>query len=527
MLNEDRALYFGGYQNQPTRSHVFKYMSGWCPYYALAMHDLYGYAIVSNGAHFANKIDDDHFIDIRGIAPLEQFLDNLSGKFEVFTRDELIDEIQTGRFKCGYFLEKDLTVAKNIIKKYKPILTITESILVSEPSGRGISKFWEDCTEELDRLVSEYRHSGDRPRRWRVVPANLIKMVWRDSAKLGFVRSNRAITTIANLFYQNIVALQVNNEIAEHDMQSKEEVLADYDFEDSDEMELFVDWAIECSTGWRISDYGIKPLTKYAAMLADEPSDEDKLQICDAILNVVHPRSDLASWFVEGGSATMSEIADQGLTESDELPAPMASLAQFLSDPRPVHQLYRNGDVLTYKGDIGEVSSSNERSVSLRMKDGTTRIVRRNDPDLDVAPYKLWESTDGTPYGYWISPTGESYPVGHEQHDSVIYEIENISYGDAIYQGWIRVVSPRPTLGKWHVEAGAGTETPRAAISALRSVMDERGAFMDVHNLNVSDADEVLVSYQTENSKQTIAILNAYRQGFLFGTGDYIRFQTS
>lgn len=404
---------------------------------------------------------------------------------------------------------------------------LTESILLSQPH-RGYSTFHADCTEELDRLTAEYRSSNGRPRRWRVVSARLITMVWRDSAKLGFVRSSRAISSIADLFYKNIVALQVNNEIAEHDTMSKEEVLADYDFKDSEEMEEFVDWAIECETGWRISDYGIKHLIRYAAMLAEHPTDEEKLQICDAILNVVHPRSDLASWFVEGGSSTMDAISNQSLNENDELPGPLASLAQFLSDPRPIEDLYQTGDVLTYKGDLGEVTSHNERSVSLRMKDGSVRIVRRNDPDLEVAHHSLWrtmnESVGQRPYGYWVSPDGEAYPVEREQHDAAIYEIENISYGDAIYTGWARVVCPKST-GKWHIEVGGERSLPRATIAALRSMMDEKGAYIDVHNLSSSDPDNVLVSYMTQSPEQSIALLNAYRRGVLFTDERFIRFQ--
>lgn len=394
---------------------------------------------------------------------------------------------------------------------------ITESILMTEPSTRGYSKFHEDCYDELDRLVSEYRNSHGKPRKWRVVPANLIKMVWRDSAKLGFVRSSKAISTIAKLFYGNIVALQVNNEIAEHDTMSKEEVLADYDFENEEDMVEFIDWAIECETGWRISDYGIRHLIKYAAMLADEPNDDDKLQICDAILNVVHPRSDLASWFVEGGSWTMSEISNQDLTEGDdELPSAISSLTQFLSDPRPIEDLYQTGDVLTYKGDLGEVTAHNERSVSLRMKDGSVRIVSRYDPDLEVAHHSLWRTMTESAekiYGYWISPMGEAHEVGYEQHDEAIYEIENCSYGDAIHTGWIRVVAPSSPSKKWHIEASRSIT--REAISALRAITDDRGAYIDAHIPEIADPDDMMLSFMTSTSAQTFLLLNALRRGII------------
>lgn len=122
-------------------------------------------------------------------------------------------------------------------------------------------------------------------------------------------------------------------------------------------------------------------------------------------------------------------------------------------------------------------------------------------------------------YGSWISPTGDVHHVGYEEHEEAIYEIENISYGDAIHYGWIRVVNP--TLTRWHIETG--DELTRKAISALRSEMDQRGAYIDLHD---PDHEDGMRSYETDSAKQTIAILNAYirERERLFGTDDFSRF---
>ena len=36
---------------------------------------------------------------------------------------------------------------------------------------------------------------------------------------------------------------------------------------------------------------------------------EEKIVIIDQILNVAHQRSDLASWFIEGGSYSLSKLS--------------------------------------------------------------------------------------------------------------------------------------------------------------------------------------------------------------------------
>lgn len=63
--------------------------------------------------------------------------------------------------------------------------------------------------------------------------------------------------------------------------------------------------------GYILSDYGLEPLEKYIVQLfkIDENNHNAKLVLIDKMLNVVHQRSDLASWFVEGGSSTLSKLS--------------------------------------------------------------------------------------------------------------------------------------------------------------------------------------------------------------------------
>jgi hypothetical protein len=58
-----------------------------------------------------------------------------------------------------------------------------------------------------------------------------------------------------------------------------------------------------------LSDYGTDPLVKLAHQLAREDDTDKKVVIIDKMLNVAHQSSDLAAWFIEGGSSALSDIS--------------------------------------------------------------------------------------------------------------------------------------------------------------------------------------------------------------------------
>ena len=66
-----------------------------------------------------------------------------------------------------------------------------------------------------------------------------------------------------------------------------------------------------------ISDYGMQPLLTLVGELRRETKPEDKLVTIDKMLNVVHPRSDMASWFIEGGSNSLSKLSGYQNTGED------------------------------------------------------------------------------------------------------------------------------------------------------------------------------------------------------------------
>jgi len=65
-----------------------------------------------------------------------------------------------------------------------------------------------------------------------------------------------------------------------------------------------------------ISDYGLEPLRELAGEIAQQQNTKDILVTINKILDITHPRSDLAELFVIGGSSSLDFIA--GFHKEDE-----------------------------------------------------------------------------------------------------------------------------------------------------------------------------------------------------------------
>lgn len=187
----------------------------------------------------------------------------------------------------------------NVLRRY---------IRIVEGASDGGAIFYEFVHEVASKMTAEYR-SGVPHQPWRVVPAQRLITIWKNAARDGFVRDEKGLDEIAQQMVENVARLFLNNEVSEHGTISTAQAIETY-FDGSwiDDHEAFVEWAIETPTGWRISDYGIGPLCRLAFELLENPPAEEKLVLIDRMLNVTHQRSDLASWFVEGGTATLDRL---------------------------------------------------------------------------------------------------------------------------------------------------------------------------------------------------------------------------
>jgi hypothetical protein len=66
-----------------------------------------------------------------------------------------------------------------------------------------------------------------------------------------------------------------------------------------------------------ISDYGLKPLVSLSYQLSSTQDSKQKITIIDKMLNIVHQRSDMASWFVQGGSRALSDLSGYEIPDEE------------------------------------------------------------------------------------------------------------------------------------------------------------------------------------------------------------------
>lgn len=67
-----------------------------------------------------------------------------------------------------------------------------------------------------------------------------------------------------------------------------------------------------------ITDYGLPAIIQLAGKLYVEQNPDKKVVLIDSILNVVHQRSDMASWFVQGGSSALSQLSGYEIPDEEK-----------------------------------------------------------------------------------------------------------------------------------------------------------------------------------------------------------------
>ena len=66
-----------------------------------------------------------------------------------------------------------------------------------------------------------------------------------------------------------------------------------------------------------ITDYGLTPIMTQASKLYIEDNPIQKVVLIDSILNIAHQRSDLASWFIQGGSRALSDLSGYEIPDEE------------------------------------------------------------------------------------------------------------------------------------------------------------------------------------------------------------------
>lgn len=173
-----------------------------------------------------------------------------------------------------------------------------------------------DLYEKLDDVKRDIltgfftdREKGIKSQPWQLVPFARLKKIWEDYMNYGHVRDVRGLEMIDDIIQDNILKLYANTELVGHSQADPKYDFEEYNYQPED-MEDFYNY-IDKYTDYGFNDFGGKRLglTTLLVHLRKARTPEEKLLITDQILNVVHWTSDLAAWFVEGGSSALSQLS--------------------------------------------------------------------------------------------------------------------------------------------------------------------------------------------------------------------------
>jgi hypothetical protein len=175
------------------------------------------------------------------------------------------------------------------------------------------------ANEFLDRYAA-----GEREFRisWPRIRKAPIKRIWLTFGKIGFLhaRQEALLEGIADRTLTLIARLYACTEICGHTPRCGRESLEDetQDRFTDESWEHMLMYSLEDERGnWYLSDFAWPKLEPLYDKLFRAKTPDQQLYLVDQVLNVVHQRSDLASYFIEGGSKTLREIFSQGGYTSD------------------------------------------------------------------------------------------------------------------------------------------------------------------------------------------------------------------
>jgi len=193
---------------------------------------------------------------------------------------------------------------------------IVERVLKEEDPDWDL---YDDLEETKNWVLSDFasrKRTKRKTQAWKLIKFNRLKKIWEDFAKYQGVRDERGLDEIIEQLKINFLKIYVNTELMGHTQADPTEDFKEYGMTEKDENE-FGDYAVDDNGEWRISDYAITPMFNLLLKIRKADTPEDRLVYADQMLNVAHQRSDLASWFVEGGSSSLYKLSGIG-EEEDE-----------------------------------------------------------------------------------------------------------------------------------------------------------------------------------------------------------------
>ena len=168
----------------------------------------------------------------------------------------------------------------------------------------------DDLEYELKwKMWDEFQKNPDKLQKWDVISRARVLKVWRDSARMGFVRDEKGLNEMSELVIRNVLRLRINTIMCGHSSIEPSVYLDEENPLSEEVIEKWTDTMENDKGEWLLSDYGLEPLEELVAELYEESDSDKKLVLLDRIFNVAHCRSDLAELFIEGGSETLDELA--------------------------------------------------------------------------------------------------------------------------------------------------------------------------------------------------------------------------
>lgn len=235
----------------------------------------------------------------------------------------------------------------------------------SEVAGEAYNERYSQALEDaIDNIVQ------NKPPR-KLMPLNTARMkkIWRDYARTGVVRDERGVDDILDDFLEKTVRIDVNNYLSGHTPGDPMEEFKDREIPIPKDIDDRLDVAIADINGrWMISDYGTDKLQAALFKAMTTTTDyEQKLLALDSMLNVVHQRSDLASWFVQGGRGALDAISQDKVASDLKPPASVSSQAAKGLEYR--RRARGKGGLSTQQAKAEGIGSGVQRAVNLKNRD--------------------------------------------------------------------------------------------------------------------------------------------------------------
>jgi hypothetical protein len=176
--------------------------------------------------------------------------------------------------------------------------------------------------------INNFLRDINGKQRWTVVPFEMWRRVRTEFFRYGFIRSEKALQNVVDIVTHNVLQIIVNTMIDyfalynrwreelsmmgdEHELKQIfpyiEQACAQYKLDKVD-LDMFDEYAQDDKGITRATDAARAVLLSNIKELAQESDPVQQVVILDHIFDISHQRNDLASWLIEGGTASLSKL---------------------------------------------------------------------------------------------------------------------------------------------------------------------------------------------------------------------------